>query len=232
VRQLLTESLVLAVFGGVAGVLVSFWVTDLLLGFQPTGGFPFQLEASINLRVIAFTFLLSILTGVIFGLAPALQTTRPDIHENLKEGGRESAEGATGHWLRRLLVVAEVALAVVALVGAGLFARSFQNAMDIDPGFDRENVITLNLDVSLQGYDQARGEQFYRDLQEQMRGVAGVQEATLTSRLPLSFGLQRTLRPEEQVSSEEDRGVLVNVATVDVGYFDTSPPLMWGTSIP
>jgi putative ABC transport system permease protein len=213
VRQLLTESLVLAFFGGAVGVLVSFWVTDLLLGFQPTGGFPFQLEASI--------FLISILTGVIFGLAPAVQTTRPDIHENLKEGGRQSAEGATGHRLRGLLVVAEVALAVVALVGAGLFARSFQNAIGIDPGFDRENVITLNLDVSLQGYEQPRGEQFYRHLQERMGAVAGVQEATLTSRLPLSFGLQRTLRPEEQASSEEDRGVLVNVATVDVGYFDT-----------
>ena len=229
-RQLLTESMLLSLLGGIAGLLVAFWATDLLLAFQPQGGFvPLNLDASINFRVLGFTLFVSLLTGLVFGLAPALQTSRPDIHESLKEGGRQAAEGAGRGRLRSLLVVAEVALAAVALIGAGLFVRSLNNAMAIDPGFRSENIVTMNLDVSLQGYEPVRGQEFYRQLQERLQTVSGVESVTLASRLPLGFGLQRTVILEGQVSSEDDRGVLVNVNYVEPGYFDTLDiPLMRG----
>jgi putative ABC transport system permease protein len=221
VRQLLTESVLLALLGGAAGLLVGFWAKDLLLGLQPNFGPGFAIEAEFNLRVLLFTLLASILTGIVFGLAPALQTTHPDIHENLKEGGRQFAEGTSGGRLRRLLVIVEVALATVALIGAGLFAQSLRNAMAIDPGFRIDNIVTLNLDVSLQGYEQAAGEEFYRQLRDRLETLSGVRSVTLTTRLPLNFGLQRTLHLEDQVPSEQERGVLVNVSTVDLGYFET-----------
>ncbi|MGH9805606.1 MAG: ABC transporter permease [Candidatus Acidiferrales bacterium] len=220
VRQLLTESVVLALVGGAIGLLVAYWATDLLAAFQPPGAVGFALEAEVNPRVLAFTLLVSLLTGVIFGLAPAMHSSRPDIHENLKEGGRGTTETTSGR-LRSLLVISEVALAVVALIGAGLFVRSLRSAMSIDPGFQTGNMTTLNLDVSLQGYEAAAGQEFYRQLVERVQGIAGVESATLTSRLPLTFGLSRTLWLEDQVPSEKERGVLVNVATVDVGYFET-----------
>jgi predicted permease len=221
VRQLLTESLLLSLLGGAGGLLVAFWAADLLLAFQPVGFFPLNLDASFSLRVLGFTLFVALLTGLIFGLAPALQTTRPDIHESLKEGGRQAAEGISGGRLRSLLVVAEVALAAVALIGAGLFVQSLRNAMSIDPGFRTQNIIAMNLDVSLQGYEPARGEEFYRQLRERLENVPGVDSAALGSRLPLGFGLQRTLILEDQVPSEDERGVLVNVDSVEVGYADT-----------
>jgi predicted permease len=220
IRQLLTESVVLGLVGGAAGLLVAYWATDLVSAFQPPGAVGFALVAELSPRVLGFTFLVSLLTGLIFGVAPALHSSRSDIHENLKEGGRGTTETTSGR-LRSLLVVAEVALAVVALIGAGLFVRSLRSAMSIDPGFQTAKMTTLNLDVSLQGYEPAVGEEFYRQLQERVGGIAGVEAATLTTRLPLNFGLMRTLWLEDQVPSENERGVLVHVATVDVEYFKT-----------
>ncbi len=221
IRQLLTESVLLALLAGVVGILVAFWAQDVIVALQPPNPFGFVIEAPISLRVLGYTLLVSLLTGFVFGLAPAFQSTRSDIHEELKEGGRQAAEGGGRGRLRSALVVAEVALAVVALVGAGLFARSLRNALNIDPGFHTENISTLNLDVSLQGYDEAAGREFYRQLQDRLRNVAGVQSVALASRPPLGPGLLRTVVLEDQVPSENERGVLVDVSYVDVGYFDT-----------
>lgn len=219
VRQLLTESLLLSLLGGVIGLGVAVWTTKLLLAFQPPAFFAFSLDAGINGRVLAFTLLVCVGASLIFGLAPALQASHSGVHDTLKEGGRQSGEATMGARLRSLLVVAEVALAVVALVGAGLFVRSLKNAMAIDPGFDARNILTMNLDVSLQGYDEARGREFYRQLVDRVNGLAGVDSASLATRAPLAGGLQRTLILEGQVPSDSERGVLINVATVGLNYF-------------
>jgi putative ABC transport system permease protein len=228
-RQLLTESLILSLVGGVSGLGISLWVTRLLLALQPTNFFGFSIDASLNARVLLFTLAVCVGASLVFGMAPAMQASRVDFHDTLKEGGRQTGEGTGRGRLRSILVVAEVALAVVALIGAGLFVRSLSNAITMDPGFDSKNILTLNLDVSLQGYTPERGQEFYRQLLERVQGITGVQAATLTTRLPLSFGLQRTTIIEGQVPTENERGVLTNVSTVEVGYFKTlNIPLVKG----
>ena len=219
-RQLLTESLVLSLAGGACGLVVATWFTSLLMSLQPPGPFPFALGARIDPRVLAFTLAVATLTGLVFGLVPALQASRPEVYGKLKEGGRGSDLGARGG-VRRVLVIAEVALATVALTATGLLLRSLREATAIDPGFKPEHVLTMALDVSLQGYDEQRGAQFYRQLLDRVQQLPGVRAATLTSRLPLAFGFQRTVHVEGEVPSEKERGVLVNVATVDRDYFGT-----------
>ncbi len=231
VRQLLTESVLLALAGGSGGLLAASWLTRLLMSLQPPGPFPFVLGARIDPRVLIFTFLVASVTGLVFGLVPALSVSRPEVYGALKEGGRGSDTGARGG-VRRALVVAEVALATVALTGTGLLVRSLRAATAIDPGFQPDHVLTLALDVSLQGYDAGRGAQFYRQLLDRVRGLPGVRSATLASRLPLAFGLQRTLFVEGQAPSEKERGVLVNVATVDRDYLPTlGIPLVAGRTL-
>ncbi len=231
VRQLLTESLLLALAGGAGGLLAASWLTRLLMSLQPPGPFPFVLGARIDPRVLIFTFLVAALTGLVFGLVPALSVSRPEVYGALKEGGRGSDAGARGG-VRRALVVAEVALATIALTCTGLLVRSLRAATAIDPGFKPDHVLTMALDVSLQGYDAGRGAQFYRQLLDRVRGLPGVRSATLASRLPLALGLQRTLFLEGEVPSEKARGVLVNVATVDRDYLSTLRiPLVSGRTL-
>src|SRR5262249_45174961 len=186
-RQLLTESLVLALAGAAGGLVIASWFTKLLMSLQPPGPFPLLLGARIDPRVLVFTLIVSTLTGLVFGLAPALQASRPEVYDKLKEGGRGSDAAARGG-TRRALVVAEVALAVVALAATGLLVRNLREATAIDPGFRPERVLTVNLDVSLQGYDEAHGAQFFRQFLERIQSQPGIRSATLASRLPLAAG--------------------------------------------
>ena len=220
IRQLLAESLLLSAVGAAAGVQIAAWLTKLLMSLQPPGPFPFMLGARIDWRVLLFTISLAVVTGILFGLFPALQGSRPDVSERLNEGGRQSGAGARGG-MRKALVVAEVALATIALAGTGLLLRSLREATAIDPGFKAEKVLALNLDVSLQGYDAERGAQFYKQLVSRVAALPGVKSADLASRAPLAFGFQRTVYLEGAVPSEKERGVLVNVATVGPDYFRT-----------
>ena len=220
IRQLLAESLVLSTLGAAAGIQIASWLTKLLMSLQPPGPFPFMLGARIDWRVLVFTIAVAAVTGILFGLFPALQASRPDVSERLNEGGRQSGAGARGG-MRKALVVAEVALATIALAGTGLLLRSLREATAIDPGFKAEKVLALNLDVSLQGYDAERGAQFYKQLVSRVAALPGVKSADIASRAPLAFGFQRTVFLEGDVPSEKERGVLVNVATVGPDYFRT-----------
>jgi putative ABC transport system permease protein len=219
-RQLLTESIVLAMAGAAAGLALAVWFTRLLMSLQPPGPFPLVLGARIDPRVLIFTVVVATLTGIVFGIVPALQASRPEVYEKLKEGGRGSETGARGG-VRRVLVVAEVALATVALAATGLLLRSLREATAIDPGFAPDQVLSVNLDVSLQGYDAQRGAQFYRQLLDRISGLPEIQSATIASRLPLAAGFQRTVYVEGEVPSEKEKGVLVNVATVERDYHKT-----------
>lgn len=145
VRQLLTQSLELALVGGSAGILLAFWGTDLLLALAPST-IPRLQQAGVDSNVLCFAVLISLLTGLIFGLAPSLQGSKPDLNESLKEGGRTLAGSLTRSRLRGLLVVAETALSLVLLTSAGLLIKSFWRIESIDPGYRSENVVAMNIE--------------------------------------------------------------------------------------
>jgi macrolide transport system ATP-binding/permease protein len=220
VRQLLTESVLLAVVGGAIGMIVASWGRSALWSFRP----PFLGDASIDLsfepRVLLFTAGISVLTGVLFGLAPAIRVSHANLNEMLKAGGR-SGSTAGSNRIRSLLVISEIGLATVALIGAGLFVRSMQAAQRMDLGFDSAHIGFLGLNPGQQRYDQAHGQQFYLDAMARARAVPGVDAATVASAPPLNGGLLLTVFPEGEAQNPNYRGSLVQFNDVSPGYFET-----------
>src|SRR6267378_914715 len=229
VRQLLTESTVLSLMGGVAGLLVAYWGRNLLWSFRP----PFLLDGSIDLsfdaRVLGFTLLISMFTGLIFGLIPAIKASGTDINEVLKTGGRGGALGWTHNRLRGLLVISEIALALVALVGSGLFLRSMQNAQKFNPGFESQNLLQMNFDLGALRYDADHGQQFFRDAIERAKTVPGVVSASVSSNGVFGGGFAGTIFREGEQTDPNNRGTLVNFDDVTPGHFETMRiPLLSG----
>ena len=185
IRQLLAESLLLAGLGGAAGLLLAVWGVYLLVAFGPAE-LPRAGEVAVDMRALGFTFAVSLLTGIIFGLAPALQASRPDLNETLKEGMR-GATGSAGHRrMRSLLVVSEIALSLVLLVGAGLLMRSFLKLQAVAPGFNPNNMLTIR--VSLEGPNYENDESriaFYDQLLDNIKALPGVQSVGSRSHIPL-----------------------------------------------
>ncbi|HKP13384.1 MAG TPA: ABC transporter permease [Blastocatellia bacterium] len=185
VRQLLTESMLLGVAGGATGLLLAVWGLDLLLAAIPIK-LPFWMKFGIDLRVLGFTLGVSLLTGLVFGVLPALQASKANLNETLKEGGR-SAAGAGRQRSRSLFVVAEIALALVLLVGAGLMMRSFLRLQHVNPGLDAAGVMTMRINLPFSKYGEAaRRADFYRQLMERLRAQPGVEAAGAIVTLPLS----------------------------------------------
>lgn len=187
VRQLLTESVMLSLLAGVVGLLLAFWAIDLLMAMRPPFPVPLALEVQPDLRVLLFTLLLSVATGVLFGLAPALQATRPDLLAVLKDESSSGPGGARAR-LRDAFLVAQVALSLLLLIGSGLFLRGLHQATKIDPGFRPEGLVLASLDLGSHGYADADGAVFYARLLDELRARPGVSGATLTSDVPLDLG--------------------------------------------
>ena len=183
IRQLLTESVLLSLAGGVGGVLLAIWIIKMLLAFKPPIDFPLVIDVSIDWRVLLFSLLVSLLTGVIFGLAPTLQATKPSLLKSLKDNAAQG--GASRNLLRSGLVVAQMALSLVVLIGAGLVVRTLQQLQTMNPGFNPQNALMMSFDVGLQGYDEAKGQQFYRQLAERVRAVPGIKSVAITNYVPL-----------------------------------------------
>jgi putative ABC transport system permease protein len=185
VRQLLAESLLLAGLGGAAGLLLAVWGVYLLVAFGPAE-LPRAGEVAVDMRALGFTFVVSLLTGIIFGLAPALLASRPDLNETLKDGVR-GATGSAGHRrMRSLLVVSEIALSLALLVGAGLLMRSFLKLQAVDPGFNPNNMLTMR--VSLEGPNYGKAESriaFYDQLLDKIKALPGVQSVGARSHISL-----------------------------------------------
>jgi len=221
VRQLLTESTVLSLLGGLAGLVVAYWGRNVLWSFRP----PFLLDGSIDLsfdaRVLGFTLLISLFTGLIFGIIPAIKASGTDINEVLKTGGRGGALGWTHNRLRGLLVISEIALALVALVGSGLFLRSMQNAQQFNPGFESQNLLQMNFDLGALRYDADHGQQFFRDAIERAKTVPGVVNASVSSNGVFGGGLAGTIFREGEQTDPNNRGTLVNFDDVTPGHFET-----------
>ena len=220
-RQSLTESLLLAVLGGAAGLVVAYCGRSILWSLRPTFLAQSDLDLSFDGRVLAFTFGLSFLTGILFGIVPALKVSHPDLNETLKAGGR----GGTMAWgrsrFRHLLVISEVALALIALSGAGLFLRSLSYAQNIDPGFESRRLFTITFDLGSQHYDQDHGEQFFRDAVERATSLPGAQSVAVASNPPLAGGLARTVFLEGQDENSGQRGTLTTINDISPGYFQT-----------
>ena len=181
VRQLLTESVLLSIIGGALGLLLALWGTDVLIKAVPEG-IPRLGEAGINGWVLGFTFAVAVSTGIIFGLVPALHGSRPDLNETLKESGR----GTTGsrHVVRNVLVIVEVALALVVLIGAGLMIRSFMGLQDARLGFDARNLLTLNLSIPRDKADPERVGAFFGELKQKTLALPGVESVAYSTGVP------------------------------------------------
>jgi putative ABC transport system permease protein len=220
-RQLLTESVLLAAAGGVLGLVVAYWGRTALWSFRP----PFLNNASIDLsfepRVLAFTALMSLLTGMLFGMVPAFRASRTNLNEVLVAGGRTGAATLASNRIRSLLVVSEIGLATVALIGAGLFVRSMQVAVKADLGFDSMHIGFVGLNPGQQRYEPARGQQFYLDAMALARNVPGVEAASVASSPPFQGGILLTVFPEGEAQNPQARGSLVAFNSIAPGYFGT-----------
>jgi predicted permease len=186
VRQLLTESLLLSLVGGTIGLLLALWGVDLLVAFGPAD-LPRVKEVAMDGRVFAFTFAVSLVTGLVFGLVPALQSSRPELNETLKEGGRSATGGAGRRRVRSLLVVTEIALSLVLLIGAGLLLRSFFRLRAVNPGFNPQNVLTMQLDLNGPNYKGgAPLTAFHDQLLDRVKTLPGVEAVATGSAVPVA----------------------------------------------
>ena len=217
VRQLLTESVMLSVLGGVLGILFAYWGAHAIVSFVSSNQTrPLGFATGVDLRVLGFTVAISLLTGILFGIAPTFRGARVDLTPTLKEGERSS--GSSGHGGRKwfsignALVVAQVALAIVVLVGAGLLVRTLQNLRSIDVGFDSHNILVFGIDPTLIGYKGAKVDAFYRDLQSRLAQTPGVKSASysilplLSDRLGIT-GFHWPGTPQDQVSMADGLAV-------------------------
>ena len=187
-RQLVAENLLLTLAGATLGLMLAYWTTDALLALMPKD-VPLFHEVGLNLAVLGFTVGLAVVTGVAFGILPVLTGSPRDVNEALKEGGRTGTEGMEHQRLRGTLVVAEVALAMVQLVGAGLLLRSFQRVVETDPGFRPEQVLTASLSLPGSQYkEEAQIKSFYQRLMQRLRQLPGTKAAGASTDLPLEAG--------------------------------------------
>ncbi len=220
IRQLLTESILLSLVGGVAGFWLSLWIINLLLAFRPPIDFPLTLDVSVDWRVMLFSLGISLVAGAVFGLAPALQSTRPVLTSALKDTTAQA--GYSSSRLRSGLVVAQLALSLMILIGAGLMVRALQQLRTMSPGFDPSNALTVSFDLGLQGYDEVKGQQFYRQVVDRVESLPGVSSAALTTNIPLGLNYSsNNVYVEGQPLERGTNLPVAMVASVGPRYFET-----------
>src|SRR5216684_2944056 len=222
VRQMLTESFVLASLGAALGLAMAFWTARSLAAFLP----PYASRVSFDTRpdavVFAFTLGLTVITTLLFGLAPTLHASKQDLVTAMKDNTATVGRGPRKVSLRHALVITQVALSMVALISAGLFVRSLREAYKADPGFDPHGVLLASFDPFLSGYDESRGREFYRRLVERVRTVPGIQSATLARRLPLTDGgIAFANVAIDGYAPAKDEDMRLNYETVGPQYFQT-----------
>jgi putative ABC transport system permease protein len=215
--QMLTESVLLSAIGGVTGLVLSIWLTDLLMSMLPEGA-PRLEQIGIDYRVLTFALGVSALTGILFGIVPALQASKLDVTSALKEGGR-SGEGHRRTSARSLLMIGEVALSLMLLVGAGLLIKSFLRLQEVRPGFNAHNVLTANLSLPGAKYKDQQFVEFFRQLKERLEAVPGVQAAGGSVNLPLDasgYAIGRGFIPEGRpLTVDENRDAMFSTITGD-----------------
>jgi predicted permease len=223
IRQLLTESLLLALTGGAGGLMLALWLMDLLTAYAPPGDEGrLALDARLDLRVLGFTLLLSLLTSLLFGLAPALNASKPDLVPMLKNEAGAGGARPRRFGLKNMLVVAQVALSLVVLVSAGLCLKSVRNLNAVDTGFDTTKVLVMSFDLGMGGYDEARGRAFYSQLTERVAALPSVESLSLASVVPLGKGgMIHFIKGLEGYQPEPGERLIILFNTVSEDYFKT-----------
>jgi predicted permease len=223
VRQLLTESVLLSLTGGGLGLLLAQWANTLVPLASPQLDFAtidFSYDLALDKRILGFTLVVSLLTGVVFGLLPALQASRPDIVTTLKGEALSVASGMRRWTLRNVLVVAQIALSLVLLISAGLFVRSMQHAQELNPGFESRRIMLASVDVGLHGYDEAKGRRFFKQIVERVEALPGVEAASIAGPLPLdAYENGGNLIVEGAMPRYENERIEVGYSIVGHDYF-------------
>jgi putative ABC transport system permease protein len=221
VRQLLTESVMLAVTGGALGLLLAWWGIDFLTRLLPKD-FPRLQDINLDVKVLGFTILVSLVTGIVFGFAPAWQISRANVHESLKENSRGAAGGGMRNRLRSLFVVGEVALSLVLLVGAGLLFRTFLQLQSVNTGFDPQRVLTLKLSPSGTNFkEDPQFMAYYNKVEERLRSIPGVDAVGSINTLPLAKGPTLSFKIEGRAELSVDQWPNANYRSVSPDYFRT-----------
>jgi predicted permease len=224
IRQMLTESVILALLGGVAGAIVGRISASLIGGIRLPGDLPFRFDLHFDWRVFGYIAAIALASGIGVGLLPALRASRADLNSVLREGGRGTSGGGRQR-ARSVLVIAQVAVSLVLLVAAGLFVRSVQSAESIDLGFDPSHVLNATMDVAQQGYDEARGRAFYDELLRRAKQIPGVESASLAYSVPLGYyNTAAFLEIEGQAPSTKARRPVAGYNTVSPEYLQTIKP--------
>jgi putative ABC transport system permease protein len=232
IRQLLTESILLSLAGGVAGLLIAYWGVPALVAVLPQSqlnAMPFLKSLHIDASILAFSFGLSLLTGLFFGLAPALQSSKLDLNEALKEGGRQTSAG-TGHRLRSAMVVSEIALAVVLLIGAGLMMKSLLRLLQTNIGFNTENLLTMTVILPPAKYTEANQQINFNDqLRQRVQSLPGVAGAGTVNILPVNSGNTTRFYIDGDPVPAPGKETEANIRTISDDYFKTlGVPLLAG----
>ena len=220
-RHLLVESLILALAGGVVALLITFWTQGTLMKFMPATDYPVSLSVKADRTVLLATLGISVLTGVIFGILPALRASREAPVAILKEDTGSASVGVKKARLASGLVVAQISLSLLLLVCAGLFIRSFLSAQLINPGFNSHNVLIATYDLFTAGYSEASGTEFDRQLAAKLEAQPGIQSVALTNRVPLGFGGGSTSVKPEGYVSQSDESMETEDAIITPNYFRT-----------
>ncbi len=220
-RQLLTESMVLALLAGLVGLLIALWATDLLMALMPSSVFILEVDYSFDWAVLGFTLLISLLAGAIFGLAPALQTIHPDQAGELKEQAVQQGRSLRKSRLQRSLVVAQVALSLLLLISSGLFLKSLTNVLALDPGYDLRDGIVASVNLGYSQYEEADGRMLYQRFFDRIRTLPGVEQASMSAFLPLgeNHGRHDTYIDGYEFGPDEYNVFLRNMVSPE--YFET-----------
>jgi putative ABC transport system permease protein len=217
IRLLLTESLLLAVLGGLAGLLLATLFPPILLSVIPEAGL--DVDFTPNATVFAYMFSISLITGMVFGLAPALQSTKPNLTDALK-ATRNRARSSRPR-LRNLLVIGQVAISLVLLIGAGLLVRGLQRAQSTDLGFDQKNLVVATMDLTSQGYDEARAATFHAQLSERLKALPGIKSVSLAQTAPFAGRRDAAIDIEGAEATTHESAVTVGANEVSAEYFQT-----------
>ncbi len=225
VRQLLTESVLLAIAGGAAGAVLAFLSAQLIGGIKLPGDLPFRFDLALDWRVFSYIGVIALAAGIGVGLAPALRAARTDLNSVLREGARGASEGGGRQRIRSVLVIAQVAVSLVLLVAAGLFVRSAMSAQAMDLGFDPSHVLNGAIDVAQQGYDEPHGRAFYTELLRRAKQIPGVHSASFAYSVPLGYyNTGAFLEIEGQPPSDTSRKPQGSYNLVTPEYLQTMKP--------
>jgi predicted permease len=222
VRQLLTESLVLAALGGLAGALFGRGANLLIASIPFQADLPIRFDLPFDWRVFTYIAVIALGAGLIVGLLPAIRASRTDLNEVLREGGRSMADGGARQRLRGLLVVGQVAVSLVLLIAAGLFVRSVRNAQTIDLGFSYANILNLGMDVSQQAFDEPRGRAFFKEVEDRVRALPGVESVSFAHSVPFGYySAGEAVEAEGQQVEKGQRPPTSSYNVVGADYFKT-----------